>query len=409
MTGQINDNFNYSGKNYSLSSVEYPDLFFNIEDLGFKTFSDCTACWRGYTAGFAINKADLLVLRDLSVNHSVKAPKDGSAPKAPLINKKRPTGNDSYGQGPEGYDDYEDEDEDEDEAPSFYSFHLSYKKVDLPLNYTGGIIITRGFIRSRYVHQGFQSPTSYEEVIELRFENGVFTGAKDLSGFAEAIRAEERAQYVRGVEEHFAKRASKDDVENHKETDDPDFAANLRFLNLPLWVARQYDMSYHRIGLETDYEYPDAPQPESAFETEIKKGKCRIIEYQGGDEHVIIPDSIDGAPVVALDSLTFFLNKTLKSIAIHSETTYIGDGAFRNCKSLTEIIIPEKVKAIGEEAFYGCSGLVHISIPKSVTSIRDKAFNACENLAKVDIYMDKSKIDYITYDAFPEKTLVEFH
>ena len=74
----------------------------------------------------------------------------------------------------------------------------------------------------------------------------------------------------------------------------------------------------------------------------------------------IIPDTIDGMPVVA-----------------------IGDYAFEYCSRLTSVTIGNSVASIGQEAFYSCSGLTSVTIPASVTSIGSGAFGNCSSLTSI--------------------------
>ena len=64
-----------------------------------------------------------------------------------------------------------------------------------------------------------------------------------------------------------------------------------------------------------------------------------IGDYQG---IIVIPDSVEGVSVVAID-----------------------DFAFKNCKNLTEITIPASVTLSGRQAFYGCSSLKKLTLEDS--------------------------------------------
>jgi hypothetical protein len=65
---------------------------------------------------------------------------------------------------------------------------LTDKNINLPILYTGSILITKNFIRDRYVHMGFQSPFSYETVIQLTFKDGKLVSSKNISDIAKSIR-----------------------------------------------------------------------------------------------------------------------------------------------------------------------------------------------------------------------------
>ena len=63
--------------------------------------------------------------------------------------------------------------------------------------------------------------------------------------------------------------------------------------------------------------------------------------------------------------------------------TGIGNGAFKDCKTLTSVVMPS-VTSIGLQAFYGCSNLTSVNMP-SVTSIEINAFWECSSLTSVDM------------------------
>lgn len=78
---------------------------------------------------------------------------------------------------------------------------------------------------------------------------------------------------------------------------------------------------------------------------------------------VVVPEKIDGYPVVAL-----------------------GPRAFKFCEEMTELAIPEGVKEIrGEFCFEGCTGLTEIKLPKSIVKVDGHAFKSCTSLRRIDI------------------------
>ncbi|MBO6167754.1 MAG: protein kinase [Kiritimatiellae bacterium] len=77
---------------------------------------------------------------------------------------------------------------------------------------------------------------------------------------------------------------------------------------------------------------------------------------------LVVPETVDSHPVVALGAL-----------------------AFKDCSELNEIVLPRTLKRIGKRAFMHCHGLKEITLPPSVESIGLWAFNHCYNLQKVDL------------------------
>jgi hypothetical protein len=136
--------------------------------LGFKPTEFSTACWRGYIATYAIYKK-YLVLKKLFTNNGSNLKNE-----APELNNKLPkiSVNKNW----------------VSEETRKNRREFEYENINLLFPYTGSIIITKDFIRSRYVHMGFQSPFSYENVKKIAFENGELIFIKDLSDIAKLIR-----------------------------------------------------------------------------------------------------------------------------------------------------------------------------------------------------------------------------
>ncbi len=146
------------------------------------------------------------------------------------------------------------------------------------------------------------------------------------------------------------------------------------------------------------------------------EGIC-VNEYTGTDVNVVIPDTYDGQPVVAIgtgifngyyrddsipsngikiksvsmpDTIThiqtqaFSYCKSIETITLSKGLTYIGDRAFEYCEALQKADIPDGVETIEYSAFLDCGNLEGIKIPKAIKSIGHSAFSACDKLQSID-------------------------
>lgn len=199
MTAQIGDSIRYAGDHYGLVGVspDNPaDELFDPERFGIRTFSDCTACWRGYVATYGLRE-NRLVLEELGINvrdpeweEELKRltelkeirrylPPHRRGPKPqPKPMKPRPCGPAIHGVLP---------------TPPVnpgrpFVFSDNYHDIGLPLSFTGGLLLGQGFIHKLYEHMGFHPAWKFEKVIELIFVNGVLTVAHDRSADMEKIR-----------------------------------------------------------------------------------------------------------------------------------------------------------------------------------------------------------------------------
>lgn len=93
----------------------------------------------------------------------------------------------------------------------------------------------------------------------------------------------------------------------------------------------------------------------------------------------------------------FSYRNKIKSIAVSSGITHVGDHAFARCPNLTTILLPEGLKSIGEGAFMN-GGSVSVSIPKSVEFIKPLAFSGGDNTTEITINGSKTRFDgdYVT-------------
>ncbi len=161
----------------------------------------------------------------------------------------------------------------------------------------------------------------------------------------------------------------------------------------------------------------------------MEDGSAELIRYWGQAPSVVIPNELDGHPVMAVrqnpfaladaeGNLSFAYDRTIivaldhpylatidgvlfgttdKKLICYPPSrpdaeytipygiTSIGKGAFASCANLERIIIPDTVTSIGGSAFYYCPNLTDLVIPESVTSVGDFAFSKCNRLRSITL------------------------
>ena len=142
----------------------------------------------------------------------------------------------------------------------------------------------------------------------------------------------------------------------------------------------------------------------SCFETRGVAGGVAIANYDGGvnTDHystvsynpecpldVVIPSSIDGSSVIAIDERSFY-ERSLTSVTMPNSVTSIGEHAFNESR-LTSITLSNSVTSIGAYAF-SYNQLTSVTIPNTTTSIGSGAFSANE-LTSVTIPSSVTSID----------------
>ena len=108
-----------------------------------------------------------------------------------------------------------------------------------------------------------------------------------------------------------------------------------------------------------------------------------VIGYEDGISSLVIPESIDGVPVVAFGERAFRDCSTLKGdVVLPKSIVAIEKEAFMNADGLNgRIYFPQSLKVISDRAFYGCQSLQgDLIIPDSVETIGDEAFSYCTGI-----------------------------
>ncbi|MEF2593536.1 MAG: leucine-rich repeat protein [Eggerthellaceae bacterium] len=147
-------------------------------------------------------------------------------------------------------------------------------------------------------------------------------------------------------------------------------------------------------------------------------GTAMICGYVSLTSDLVIPESINGMPVVAiadtmildmplptnvfegaddLESVTLpdslrvicgmaFMDCTaLREVNMPEHLSYLGMSAFSGCFSLKSIVVPEGITSIPQVAFTECYLLEEVALPNTLKSISDGAFASCLSLKSIDI------------------------
>lgn len=110
-----------------------------------------------------------------------------------------------------------------------------------------------------------------------------------------------------------------------------------------------------------------------------------VVGHEEDISSLIIPEFIDGLPVVAIKEGAFKDSLTLKGdVVLPKSLERIESEAFMNCRNIDgKLYIPSSLETIGDRAFYGCESLSgDLIIPDSVETIGDEAFAYCRKLGK---------------------------
>ncbi len=125
-----------------------------------------------------------------------------------------------------------------------------------------------------------------------------------------------------------------------------------------------------------------------------------ITWYTGTATQIIIPDTLDGYPVVAIGDSAFIERSDIEYIQLPATLQRIEANAFSGCSAWRNpLVIPDSVTYIGECAFWFCSSLTgEIAFPSGLTYLGDGAFNVCMGLTGTPVFPET--LTYIGSHAF---------
>lgn len=122
-----------------------------------------------------------------------------------------------------------------------------------------------------------------------------------------------------------------------------------------------------------------------ALSYSVNDGKVTVEGFADGFfiPHLVIPETIEGMPVIAING-SRFSKSNIESVVFPTSLERIEESAFAECSRLTSVSFAAegKLKIIGRYAFQNCP-LTCVSIPASVETIDDFAFKSNSSLTSV--------------------------
>ncbi len=169
MTAQIGDIYKYQKKECTIVALSDANPF-DPKDFGLEPHAISSACWRGYWCEYAIEN-DKLLLKNLYLYNE-----DDNYPQFNGVEVSPPE-----------FEEYKCNGGKKVTMEANFG-HRVYREVNMPISYTGKILLGDGFIQEYYIHMGFQRGWAYKKLIELVFEEGILLECNDLSHIAKAQR-----------------------------------------------------------------------------------------------------------------------------------------------------------------------------------------------------------------------------
>lgn len=175
------------------------------------------------------------------------------------------------------------------------------------------------------------------------------------------------------------------------------------------------DPRYFNYEVEKDFFWIRKERNAALNPKKVTKG-LRITAYNGFEtDRVIIPNEIDGQPVISIGEKVF-MNAPISEVVLPKSLKAILGKAFQGCSNIKHIDLPDAIEYLGPYCFED-SGIVDLVLPSSLTEVPDHCCYACKQLKKVSFGTRITAIgSYAFYDcseireiSLPESLLnVEF-
>ena len=107
--------------------------------------------------------------------------------------------------------------------------------------------------------------------------------------------------------------------------------------------------------------------------------EIRIMKYMGSDKNVVVPETIDGNPVIKIELAAFCPDYSYDNAPSYNQ--------YNNpeCANIESITLPETIKEINKYAFYRCRNLKSINLPENLRHIGYGAFSLCSSLESLEM------------------------
>lgn len=147
-------------------------------------------------------------------------------------------------------------------------------------------------------------------------------------------------------------------------------------------------------GMETDTVWK-RKEKSAALAPFIGRG-LRITAYNGFEtDRVVIPNEIDGQPVISIGEKAF-MNTTVSEVILPKSLRAILGEAFRGCAKLKHIDLPDSIEYLGAYCF-AHSGIVELVLPNALRKVPNDCCCQCTELERITF---GNRVNMIGYAAF---------
>ena len=123
-----------------------------------------------------------------------------------------------------------------------------------------------------------------------------------------------------------------------------------------------------------------------------RRGETGLTVFAAEEDltEVVIPASVDGAPVTAIGREAFKDHEDLRSIDLGGNVAVIGEKAFSGCEALLTVTGGERVNRVQKKAFNKCVSLKELHFAEDLYSART-AYSDCR---KLEVFAGGKSVDF---------------
>ena len=122
----------------------------------------------------------------------------------------------------------------------------------------------------------------------------------------------------------------------------------------------------------------------SLFEYEDVEGGISITKYNGSDEIVSVPNSIDDKSVVSIGASAFVNCSTVIGLKLADSVVTVEEKAFLNCKSMKVLVTGTALRTISTYGFGNCTSLTDVELNDGLQELKRSSFGFT-NIKKIEI------------------------
>lgn len=124
--------------------------------------------------------------------------------------------------------------------------------------------------------------------------------------------------------------------------------------------------------------------------------EIEIVRCYGADGQIVLPEHVEGNPVVRVAPYTFSARKSAEeedvlSYDVKGQVLFEEDTHLLAGENVESVVFPNTVTEIGNYIFYGCRNLQYLEFSDTLDQIGSGAFTGCSGLGKLKVHQMKGK------------------